>query len=76
MLDMNDIATLEVTAKEASMVAKVVSYPPIHLDGPWLASNPVIFGLGRLIGAHYHFWCGEAQTCVFYDRAEALKWSV
>ena len=75
LIDMRDVATLEVTTEEAKILAQGSVVFSHSSRRAWLATNPSIFGLGRVIEAHYHFGSGDkAQTCVFYDRDEALKW--
>lgn len=38
------------------------------------ASEPLVFGVGRMLQAHFNMAVGKEQVNVFYDRAAALKW--
>ena len=40
----------------------------------FLASQPVVFGIGRMMQAYNEFSEYPSHTAVFYDLAPALKW--
>ena len=40
----------------------------------FLATDPAIFGMGRLMAVYHAMATKQEQVSVFYDRAAALKW--
>jgi hypothetical protein len=40
----------------------------------FVATNPEVFGVGRLLGAHLGMGRAPQQVSVFYDMPSALKW--
>ncbi len=40
----------------------------------FIATHPVVFGMGRMLQTYHEIAKAKGQICVFYDRPSALKW--
>jgi hypothetical protein len=40
----------------------------------FIATNPVVFGMGRMLQTYLEIAKAQEQICIFYDRSSALEW--
>jgi hypothetical protein len=74
LLDATGVTALDISNDEAKVIARNSPYFSASSRRAWVASNPFLFGMGRMIGIHREIAGGEEQFRVFYDREQALKW--
>jgi len=73
-LDATDVTALDITAEEAQTLGRnSPHFAPVSRRA-WLAANPFVFGMGRMIGIYREIAGGTEQFRVFNDREQALKW--
>ena len=73
-LDATGVTVLEISNDEAKVIARNSPHFSASSRRAWVAANPFLFGMGRMIGIYREIAGGEEQFHVFYDRGEALKW--
>ncbi len=73
LIDATAATALDISTDEARTIASQGLFSPASRRA-LLASNPAIFGMGRLIGVYHAMATKQEQLRVFYDRALALQW--
>jgi len=73
LIDATAATALDVSTDEARTIASQGLFSPVSRRA-FLASNPAIFGMARLIGVNHAMSTKQEQLRVFYDRALALQW--
>jgi hypothetical protein len=73
LLDATLVTKLEISTEEAKILAKGSLFFAPSSRRAWIAPNPVIFGIGRLIEAHREIAGPQDRFCVFYDLVAALQ---
>ncbi|MGA2858757.1 MAG: hypothetical protein ABSE40_17950 [Candidatus Sulfotelmatobacter sp.] len=73
LIDATAATALDVSTDEARTIASQGLFSPVSRRA-FLASNPAIFGMARLIGVYHAMSTKQEQLRVFYDRALALQW--
>ena len=73
LIDATGAVALEISSDEARTLTSQGLFSPT-VRRAFLASNPAIFGMGRLLGAYSAMSIKQEQVRVFYDRASALEW--
>jgi len=73
LIDATGITSLDISTDEAKTIASQGLFSSASRRA-FLAANPAIFGMGRLLGTYHAMAIKREQLCVFYDRDSALKW--
>jgi len=73
LIDATAATALDVSTDEARTIASQGLFSPVSRRA-FVASNPAIFGMARLIGVYHAMSTKQEQLRVFYDRALALQW--
>ncbi len=73
LIDATGATAFDISTDEARTIASQGLFSPASRRA-LLASNPAIFGMGRLIGVYHAMATKQEQLRVFYDRASALQW--
>jgi len=73
LIDATAATALDVSTDEARTIASQGLFSPVSRRA-FLASNPAIFGMARLMGVYHAMSTKQEQLRVFYDRALALQW--
>ena len=73
LIDATGATALDVSIDEARTIASQGLFAPTSRRA-FVASNPAIFGMGRLMGVYHAMSTKREQLSVFHDRASALKW--
>ena len=73
-LDATGVTVLDISGEEARTLAR--NSPPFSGSArrAWVAPNPYLFGMGRMIGIYREAMGGAEQLRIFNDREQALKW--
>ena len=74
LLDLTGVTTLEISTEEAKTIARGTLFFSPPSRRAWVASDPLVFGMARLVEAYREMAGAREEFRVFYDRAEALKW--
>jgi len=73
LVDGSKVTVLDLSVEEA----KIISRRPIFLPSSRravVATDPAIFGMGRMMDAYHTQATRREYVAVFYDLASALKW--
>jgi hypothetical protein len=73
LIDTTGIAALEISTEEAQILASRQLFSP-SARRAFVATNPTIFGMGRLMETYHEIAKVQEQVCVFYDIFAALNW--
>lgn len=73
LIDLTAVTVLDISILEARMIAGFSLFSPKSRCA-LAATEPAIFGMGRLMQVYHETAGGQEQVCVFYDRDAALKW--
>ena len=73
LIDLTRVTAFEVSTVEAKKLASRASFSAKSRRA-LVASSPEVFGMGRLMEIYHEMAGGRAETGIFYDRDEALKW--
>ena len=73
LIDATGITKLDISTNEARTIASQGLFSSTSRRA-FLASDPAVFGMGRLLAAYHAMATKREQVDVFYDRASALKW--
>jgi len=73
LIDATKCTLLDISIDEAKTLAgrKILS-PTSRIA--WVATDPTIYGMGRLIATYHEMGKTPSQVGVFYDLPSALKW--
>ena len=74
LLDATAVSELDISNEEAQSLGRTSPFFSASSRRAWVAPNPFLFGMGRLMGTYREIAGGQEQFRVFYDRDEALKW--
>jgi len=72
-VDMTAVVDLDISTDQAKTIAQRKVFSPASRRA-FLARDPAVYGMYRLMEAYHSMAKGEEQVYVFYDRKEALKW--
>ena len=73
LIDATGATALDVSGDEARTIASQGLFASTSRRA-FVASNPAIFGMGRLMGVYHAMSTKREQLRLFHDRASALKW--
>ena len=73
LIDATAITVLDLSMSEASIVAGRRLFAPTSRCAI-AATNPAVFGMGRLMQVQHSMAGAQDATCVFYDLASAMQW--
>ena len=73
LIDMTAVTDIAMSTEEAKTIASRTFFSASSRRA-WVAAQPAIFGMGRLMQVHHEMEEGGSQVCVFYARDPALKW--
>jgi len=73
LVDVSKATSLELSIEEAKTIARRRIFRPTSRRAV-IATNPDVFGMGRMMDVHHSMSTGRDQVQVFYDRESALKW--
>ena len=73
VIDGRKCTALDISIDEAKTLAGRRIFSPLSRNA-WVATDPTIYGMGRLIATYHEMGKMPSQVCVFYDLASALKW--
>jgi len=73
LADLTKVAVLAISAEQGKTLARryVFSHGSRRA---WVASDPAIYGMGRLMATHYEIGLNSSNGLTFYDLPSALKW--
>lgn len=74
LFEMDGITDFGLSIEEAKLLASASTFFAATARRAWVSADPVVFGMGRLMEAYSEMSGSKAQTSVFSDRREALKW--
>ena len=74
LLDATAVTNLDISTEEAKSLGRNSPFFSASSRRAWVAPNPFLFGMGRLMATYREIAGGEEQFQMFYDRDEALKW--
>jgi hypothetical protein len=74
LFELDRVTDFALSLEEAKLLASGSNFFSASSRRAWVSSDPVIFGMGRLMEAYSEMAGSQAQTSVFSDRTEALKW--
>ena len=73
LIDATAVTAMDMSIDEAKMLARRSIVSPTSRRA-FVATNPAIFGMGRLVATHDEIVREQEEAGVFYDRDAALKW--
>ncbi len=73
LIDLTAATSLDISVAEAKILATRNPFSSTSRRA-FVATNPSIFGLGRLMEAYHEMSEVVSLVCVFYDLLPALKW--
>jgi hypothetical protein len=73
IIDFTALTAFDVSTLEAKTLASQSSFSSKSRRA-LVASRPEIYGMGRLLEVYHEMAGGQAETHIFYDRDEAMKW--
>ena len=73
LTDLTEVKVFEISVSEARTIAQAPVFSPRSRRAT-VASEPSVFGIGRLMQAYRQVADLQERGRVFYDRKEALKW--
>lgn len=73
LLDATKVTVLELSIDEAKTMAGRTIFAPGSRRA-WVATDPAIYGMGRLMATYHEMGKMPTQVCVFYDLRCALEW--
>jgi len=73
LVDASAVTAIAATLDEVKRVATVRIFTPSSRRA-FVAATPEVFGVGRLLGAHFGMGRAPQQVNIFYDLPSALKW--
>lgn len=73
LVDATAVTGVDASLEEVKRVASRRIFSSTALRA-FVATNPDVFGVGRLFGAHLGMGRVPQQVQIFYDMASALKW--
>jgi hypothetical protein len=74
LLDATAVTALDISSEEAQTIGRNSPHFSAMSRRAWVAANPFLFGIGRMIGVYREIAGGTEQFRVFNDREQALKW--
>jgi hypothetical protein len=73
LIDATAVTQVDASSEEIRTIAARSIFSPLSRRAI-AANQPVIFGIGRMLQAHFNMTIGADQVNVFYDCDAALKW--
>lgn len=73
LVDATEVTEVDATVDEVKRVANRRIFSPSSRRA-FVATNPDVFGVGRLLGAHLAMGRSPQQVNIFYDLPSALRW--
>jgi hypothetical protein len=73
LIDASAVTSFGLSAREAGSIATRKFFSPTSRRA-FVAVRPVVFGMARLMQAHYNLMCGAEQARVFRSREAAEEW--
>lgn len=73
LVDVSATTTLDLTTEQAKTIAKRGIYLPSSRRAV-IATDPAIYGMGRMMDVYHSMATGREFVRVFRDRASALEW--
>ncbi len=73
LIDASAVTAMDISIDEAKMLARRAIVSPTSRRA-FVATDPSIFGMGRLMGAYDEIERARDKAGVFYDRDAALQW--
>lgn len=73
LVDVSGVTILDMSVQEAKRIAVRGIYSPTSRRAV-IATNPVVFGMGRMMDVHHSTETGRENVAVFSDRKSALEW--
>jgi hypothetical protein len=73
LIDATAATHIDASSEEIRLVAARSIFSPASRRAI-VANQPLIFGIGRMLQAHFNMSAGTEQVNVFYDLEEARQW--
>ncbi len=73
LLDASEVTVADLSSQQLRVLA-TRQFFSAEARRALVASQPLMFGLGRMMQAYHEIARGKAQMHVFYDRSEAMRW--
>ena len=73
LIDATKVAVLDISIDEAKTLAGRKIFSPTSRIA-WVATDPTIYGMGRLIATYHEMGKTPSQVGVFYDLPSASEW--
>jgi hypothetical protein len=74
LIDATAVTGFDISTEEAKSLCRTSPLFSSSSRRAWVAPNPLLFGMGRLIETYREIEGGGEQFRVFYNRSEALTW--
>jgi hypothetical protein len=73
LADLTKVATLDISAEQGKTIARRNLFSGTSRRA-WVASDPSIYGMGRLMATYHEMALNSSDGRAFYDLPAALKW--
>jgi hypothetical protein len=73
LIDLTGVTTFDVSTVEAKVLSTRLVFSPKSRRA-LVATNPQVFGMGRLLESYHIMGKARDETRVFYKREEAMAW--
>jgi len=73
LVDVSETTSLDLNIEEAKTIARRGIFLPTSRRAV-VATDPAIFGMGRMMDVYHSMATHREQVRVFYDRKSALQW--
>jgi|SRR5215470_857783 len=73
LVDATAVTGVDVSVEEIRMLVNRKVFSPTSRRA-LVATQPAIFGVGRMMAAYLEMSKASSEVCVFYDLPSALKW--
>ncbi len=73
LVDGSRVTALDLSVEQAKIISRRAIFLPSSRRAV-VATDPAIFGMGRMMDAYHTLATKRELVGVFYDRASALKW--
>lgn len=73
LVDVSEVSSLALSVEEAKTIATRGIFKPTSKRAVF-ATDPDIFGMGRMMDVYHSMATGRDKVRVFYDRESALRW--
>jgi len=73
LVDVSQVTSLDISIEEAKTIARRAIFLPTSRRAV-VATDPLVFGVGRMMDTYHSLATGREQVGVFRDRESAMRW--